>query len=59
MGRIRFMNDSSQNWILFDGPGGDKHSTNGTWLYVDDSFRIYDKMVFRACNYLFQANLTE
>jgi hypothetical protein len=30
------MNDASQNWILFDGYGSEKRSTNGTWLYVDE-----------------------
>jgi len=53
------MNDASQNWVLIDGLGGEKRSTNGTWLYVDDTFRVYDKMVFRACNCLFQANLID
>lgn len=57
--RIRYMNDASQNWILYDGGGPDKRSTNGTWIYVDESFRIYDMMVFRACNYLFQVRLQE
>ncbi len=61
---IRYTNDSSCNWILFDGPGkgtaaGEKRSTNGTWLYVDDYFRIYDGMVFRACNCLFESSMTE
>lgn len=33
---IKFKNDSSQNWVLYDGGGTEKHSTNGTWVYVDD-----------------------
>ena len=55
---VKFSNDASLNWILFDG-NGHKRSTNGTWLYVDDFFRVYDKMVFKACNCLFQANLID
>jgi len=54
---IKFKNDASQNWVLYDGAGPDKRSTNGTWVYVDDQFRVYDQMVFKACNYLFQARL--
>lgn len=57
--RIKYKNDASQNWVLYDGGGPDKKSTNGTWVYVDDQFRIYDQMVFRACNYLFKARLIE
>jgi hypothetical protein len=29
------------NWILKDGDGA-KLSTNGTWLFVDELFKIYD-----------------
>jgi hypothetical protein len=29
------------NWILKDGDGT-KLSTNGTWLFVDELFKIYD-----------------
>jgi len=29
------------NWVLKDGDGG-KLSTNGTWLFVDELFKIYD-----------------
>ena len=29
------------NWILKDGDGA-KLSTNGTWLIVDELFKIYD-----------------
>jgi len=34
-------------WLLKDGDGK-KHSTNGTWLFVDELFLIYDGMVFKA-----------
>lgn len=29
------------NWVLKDGDGA-KLSTNGTWLFVDELFKIYD-----------------
>jgi len=32
--------------VLRDGDG--KPSTNGTWLFVDEYFLIYDNMVFKA-----------
>lgn len=35
------------NWVLKDGDGV-KLSTNGTWLFVDELFRIYDNMIFKA-----------
>ena len=35
------------NWILKDGDG-QKLSTNGTWLFVDELFKIYDNMIFKA-----------
>ena len=41
------------NWILRDGDGT-KTSTNGTWLFVDELFQIYDGMVFKAGQTLFR-----
>lgn len=35
------------SWILKDGTG-DKLSTNGTWLFVDELFKVFDGMVFKA-----------
>jgi len=35
------------NWVLKDGDGA-KLSTNGTWLFVDELFKIYDQMIFRS-----------
>ncbi len=42
--------------MLKDGDG-QKLSTNGTWLFVDELFQIYDKMIFKAGQTLFQARL--
>lgn len=45
-----------KGWILKDGVA-EKKSTNGTWLYVEEEFEIYDKLVFKAGKTLFEANL--
>ena len=44
---------SNDNWVLSDG-NGDKASTNGTWLFVDDAFMVHNQMVFKAGQTLFQ-----
>eukprot|EP00347_Sterkiella_histriomuscorum_P020525 403337469 len=44
------------HWILSDGDG-QKLSTNGTWLFVDELFKIYDNMIFKAGQTLFKAQL--
>lgn len=50
--------DENNNWVLYDGAGvPERKSTNGTWVYVDEHFEIYDQMVFRSCNYLFQTRI--
>ena len=45
-------------WVLKDGDGN-KHSTNGTWLFVDELFKIYDGMVFKAGQTLFRTQITQ
>ncbi len=36
-------------WVLEDGSiGGTKRSLNGTWLYLNDDFEIYDQMTFKV-----------
>ncbi len=44
------------DWFLMDGDGN-KKSTNGTWIFVDDPFIIFDKMIFKAGQTLFKARL--
>ncbi|CDW78600.1 UNKNOWN [Stylonychia lemnae] len=44
------------NWIIKDGDG-QKQSTNGTWLFADELFKIYDQMVFKAGLTLFKTQL--
>jgi hypothetical protein len=43
-------------WFLKDGDD-ERNSTNGTWLFVDELFAIYDQMVFKAGQTLFKTNL--
>jgi pSer/pThr/pTyr-binding forkhead associated (FHA) protein len=43
-------------WIIKDGVG-EKKSTNGTWLYVEEEFEIYDKLIFKAGKTLFEAHI--
>ena len=38
--------------MLHDGIKG-KPSTNGTWLYINEDMRIYDGMVFKANQTIF------
>ena len=40
-------------WILKDGDG-ERTSTNGTWLFVDELYPIHDEMVFKAGQILFK-----
>ena len=50
--QIEYLNG---NWILRDGDGA-KNSTNGTWLFVDELFKVYDGMVFKAGQALFRTS---
>ena len=50
---ISYVNGS---WILKDGDGT-KLSTNGTWLFVDELYKIYNGMIFKAGQILFEAHL--
>ena len=36
----------------------DKPSTNGTWLYLNEDFEIYDGMVFKANQTIFNVRVT-
>ena len=42
--------------MLYDGDGK-KLSTNGTWLFVEQFFDIYDSMVFKVGESLFKAKM--
>lgn len=43
-------------WKLFDGHN-DKPSTNGTWIYINEGHKIYNKMIFKTNQTVFQANI--
>lgn len=53
-----------EGWVLTDGLD-DKPSTNGTWsalgvkfrLYLNDEMSMYNKMVFRALQTLFEVEV--
>ena len=36
-----------EGWKLIDGQQN-KPSTNGTWIYINDQYQIYDKMIFKT-----------
>jgi hypothetical protein len=42
-----------EGWTLIDGHDG-KPSTNGTWLYINEDFEMYDKMIFKSNQTIFQ-----
>jgi len=51
---IKFLPE--EGWILIDGTEK-RPSTNGTWLYMNDDFEIYNGIIFKANQTLFQAFL--
>ena len=47
-----YFNQEKECWVLEDGFNG-KRSLNGTWLYLNDDFKIYNGMTFKANQTLF------
>jgi len=45
------------NWVLKDGDG-EKLSTNGTWLFAESFFEVFDGMTFKAAETLFKVELS-
>jgi hypothetical protein len=43
-------------WIIVDG-NGEKASTNGTWIFVDEPYVVQNNMLFKAGQTLFKVNL--
>lgn len=43
-------------WILQDGYNG-KTSTNGTWLYLNEDYPMYQGMVFKANQTIFRTTI--
>ena len=55
LSRIQCKIDFIDNkWILKDGDGGSKPSTNGTWLFPAEDEIIYDGLIFKAGQSLFK-----
>ena len=42
-------------WEVVDGDGT-KHSTNGTWIFIEKPYEIYEGMVFKAGQTLFECH---
>ena len=55
--RVQFNDDNTFCWVLYDGGLQGKPSTNGTWLYINDDIQVYDGMVFKANQTIFNAHL--
>ena len=52
-----YFDPARQTWLLEDGAiGGGKRSLNGTWLYLNDDFEVYEGMTFKVNQVLFQAS---
>ena len=47
-----------EGWKLMDGQRN-KPSTNGTWIYINEEYEIYDKMIFKTNQTIFQASIIE
>ena len=56
--KMVFLQDGSYRWVLFDGVNG-KPSTNGTWLYINEDMHMYDGMVFKANQTIFNASMVK
>ena len=58
LSQIHCMINYSENegWKLIDGQQY-KPSTNGTWIYINAQYEIYDKMIFKTNQTIFQANI--
>jgi pSer/pThr/pTyr-binding forkhead associated (FHA) protein len=48
--------DSIKGWMLVDGTT-EKRSTNGTWLFVEEEYEIFEGMIFKAGKTLFEAHI--
>jgi hypothetical protein len=52
-------NQDKEAWVITDGNGVGKKSMNGTWLYLNEDFRIQSDMVFKTNSTLFMAQIGE
>lgn len=44
----------SQSWVLVDGDG-EKTSTNGVWIYINEPLEIQNGMIFKSNHTIFQS----
>ena len=58
LSQIHCMINYTENdgWKLIDGQQN-KPSTNGTWIYINAQYEIYDKMIFKTNQTIFQASI--
>jgi predicted component of type VI protein secretion system len=54
---ITFLPDQT-SWWLIDG-FNNKKSTNGTWLYLNEDFKMHNGMIFKANQTIFSVELKE
>jgi len=54
---ITFSTDDS-SWVLSDGCNN-KPSTNGTWLYLNENFKMHSGMIFKANQTIFNVDFIE
>lgn len=47
---IDFIDDK---WLIRDGDGKQKSSTNGTWLFAEEEIKIYHESIIKAGKSLF------
>lgn len=47
-----------KGWVLFDGDmTRSQNSTNGTWVYINDSTEIFDSMIFKSGRIIFKVSI--
>ncbi len=46
----------NDQWVAIDGYNG-KSSTNGTWIYLNEDYEIYDGVSFKANQTIFSVGV--
>ena len=49
---IKCIDNNDSQWTVIDGYNG-KGSTNGTWVYLNEDFEVYDGVSFKANQTIF------
>jgi hypothetical protein len=50
------INYSDEGWKLMDGQTN-KPSTNGTWIYINEEFEMYNRMMFKTNQTIFEVSV--